>query len=293
MYMYMRFPGGKYKAVTFSYDDGFRTDIRLAQTLDKYGLKGTFNINNGYISEDPEGKWMTADDIRTHILDKGHEVANHGHHHWSVCSHRPIEALRDMLRCRLELEEKFGGFIRGMATPDNGLNRFDNGSDIESFKALMRGLDLAYCRTSTLANTDFKLPQDFWFWAPTIRHADPNVKDCIAKFKALTESKQYISETHPRLFFLWGHSWEFKKYNNWELLEEICQELSGMEDTWYATNMEIYEYTQAYNSLVYSADSLRVYNPTRIDVWFFRDRVTYCVKAGETITLPPPAPVCK
>ena len=129
MYMYMRFPGGKYKAVTFSYDDGFRTDIRLAQTLDKYGLKGTFNINNGYISEDPEGKWMTADDIRTHILDKGHEVANHGHHHWSVCSHRPIEALRDMLRCRLELEEKFGGFIRGMATPDNGLDRFDNGSD--------------------------------------------------------------------------------------------------------------------------------------------------------------------
>lgn len=151
----------------------------------------------------------------------------------------------------------------------------------------------AYCRTSTLANTDFKLPQDFWFWAPTIRHADPNVKDCIAKFKALTESKQYISETHPRLFFLWGHSWEFKKFDNWELLEEICRELSGMEDTWYATNMEIYEYTQAYNSLVYSADSLRVYNPTRTDVWFFRDRVTYCVKAGETITLPPPAPVCK
>lgn len=51
--MYMRFPSGKYKAVTFSYDDGFCTDIRLAPTLDKYGLKGTFNINNGYISTDP------------------------------------------------------------------------------------------------------------------------------------------------------------------------------------------------------------------------------------------------
>lgn len=293
MYMYMRFPGGKYKAVTFSYDDGFRTDIRLAQTLDKYGLKGTFNINNGYISTDPEGKWMTAQDIQTHILDKGHEVANHGHEHWSVCSHRPIEAIRDMLRCRLELEEKFGGFIRGMATPDNGLGHFDNGSDMESFKSLLRGLDLAYCRTGTFANSEFKVPQDWYFWAPTARHADPKIMEYIQQFKALSEAKQYISDTYPRLFFLYGHSWEFKKYNNWELLEKICQELSGMEDTWYATNMEIYEYAQAYNSLVYSADSLRIYNPTRIDVWFFRDRVTYCVKAGETIILPPPAPVCK
>ena len=241
MYMYMRFPGGKYKAVTFSYDDGFRTDIRLAQTLDKYGMKGTFNINNGYISTDPEGKWMTAQDIQTHILDKGHEVANHGHEHWSVCSHRPIEAIRDMLRCRMELEEKFGGFIRGMATPDNGLGHFDNGSDMESFKALLRGLDLAYCRTGTFANLDFKVPQDWYFWAPSVRHADPNVMDHIAKFKALKEEKQYISDTYPRLFYLWGHSWEFKKYNNWELLEDICRELSGMEDTWYATNMEIYD----------------------------------------------------
>ena len=293
MYMYMRFPGGKFKAVTFSYDDGFRTDIRLAQTLDKYGLKGTFNINSGYISQDPEGKWMTAQDIQTHILDKGHEVANHGHHHWCVCSHRPLEGIQDMLKCRLELESLFGGFIRGMATPDNGLTHFDNGSDMDSFKAMLRGLDMAYCRTSPKGKQDYKLPRDWHLWGPTARHRDPKVLEYVAEFKALTEAKQYISDTYPRLFMLFGHSWEFKKFDEWELLETICQELSGMEDTWYATNMEIYEYTQAYNSLVYSADSLRVYNPTRTDVWFFRDRITYCVKAGETITLPAPAPVCK
>lgn len=293
MYMYMRFPGGKYKAVTFSYDDGFRTDIRLAQTLDKYGLKGTFNINSGYISQDPEGKWMTADDIRTHILGKGHEVANHGYQHWSLCSHRPLEGIRDLLRCRMELESLFGGFVRGLAFPDNGVSRFDNGSDLESLKSYLRSLDIVYARSGETANRSYKLPSDWLLWGPTTRHADPKVMEYIAEFKALQEAKQYISETHPRVFFLWGHSWEFKKFNNWELLEEICQQLSGMEDTWYATNMEIYEYTQAYNSLVYSADSLRVHNPTRTDVWFFRDRVTYCVKAGETIILPEPAPVCK
>ena len=32
------------------------------------------------------------------------------------------------------------------------------------------------------------------------------------------------------------------------------------EDIWYATNMEIYEYTKAYESLVYSADVTNRYN---------------------------------
>ena len=37
---------GKLKAVTFSYDDGVTQDIRFIEMLDRYGLKGTFNINS-------------------------------------------------------------------------------------------------------------------------------------------------------------------------------------------------------------------------------------------------------
>ena len=47
--------------------------------------------------------------------------------------------------------------------------------------------------------------------------------------------------------------------------------------------MEIYEYVNAYNSLVFSADSTIVYNPTRYDVWFYADGTLYKVSAGETI----------
>ena len=43
----MRFPGGLAKALTFSYDDGVEQDIRLVEILDKYGMKGTFNLNSG------------------------------------------------------------------------------------------------------------------------------------------------------------------------------------------------------------------------------------------------------
>ena len=36
---------GKMKALTFSYDDGNMADGRLIEILDRYGMKGTFNIN--------------------------------------------------------------------------------------------------------------------------------------------------------------------------------------------------------------------------------------------------------
>jgi hypothetical protein len=42
---FMRYPGGKAKAVTFSYDDGVIQDIRLAEIFDKYNMKATFNFN--------------------------------------------------------------------------------------------------------------------------------------------------------------------------------------------------------------------------------------------------------
>lgn len=51
-YRLMRFPGGKAKAVTFSYDDGDRGDLRLLETINKYGIKCTFNINSGFVAKE-------------------------------------------------------------------------------------------------------------------------------------------------------------------------------------------------------------------------------------------------
>ena len=49
---FMRFPNFRRNALTLSYDDGFIYDEKLIRIMDKYGLKGTFNINSGLFSED-------------------------------------------------------------------------------------------------------------------------------------------------------------------------------------------------------------------------------------------------
>lgn len=51
--LFMRFPGGRTKSLTLSYDDGVQQDIRLVDILNKHGLKGTFNLNSGLYA--PEG----------------------------------------------------------------------------------------------------------------------------------------------------------------------------------------------------------------------------------------------
>ena len=35
------------KAITFSYDDGVTTDLKLLEIFNKYGMKCTFNLNYG------------------------------------------------------------------------------------------------------------------------------------------------------------------------------------------------------------------------------------------------------
>ncbi len=283
-YKFLRFPNGLRKAVTFSYDDGCRSDIRLADTLNKYGIKCTFNINNGFIPE-KDGEWhLTEQEIRENIINAGHEIAVHGEEHRALGKLRAIDGISDVLNCRLGLEKRFGMIIRGMAYPDSGITAFANGADYENIKRYLKDLDIVYSRTLGADNDGFELPTDWLAWVPTAHHVNPNVLDYIEKFNAI-EDKGYGASLTPKLLYLWGHSFEYENNDNWDLLEKICERLSGREDVWYATNIEIYDYVTAYDRLVYSADGATVYNPTLIDVWISVDSVVKCVKSGETVKL--------
>ena len=46
MNIFLRFPEGKDKALTLSYDDGVWADKRFIETINRGGLKCTFNINS-------------------------------------------------------------------------------------------------------------------------------------------------------------------------------------------------------------------------------------------------------
>lgn len=279
--VFMRYPGGKAKAVTFSYDDGIVQDKRLAEVFDKYGMKGTFNFNCTFLRDN-----YSKEQLKEYFLSKGHEIAVHGANHRANGNMRAIEGIRDVLDCRLELEEKCDQIIRGMAYPDTGINLMGNFGDYAQIKNYLTELDIAYARTLGSDNDNFMLPQDFHAWMPTAHHTNPKIMEYIDKFLALDISENtYHARRVPRLLYIWGHSYEFDTNNNWELIEEICKKLAHNDQIWYATNIEIYDYVQAYKSLIYSANGSKVYNPTLYTIWVDVDTKLYEIKSGETVCI--------
>ena len=95
----------------------------------------------------------------------------------------------------------------------------------------------------------------------------------------------------PRMFYLWGHTAEFRNDNNWEVIENFLKFMNEhKEQIWFATNIEICEYHKAYQALEYSVspETRMIYNPTAKEIWlargnWYRSDEVISVKPGETI----------
>lgn len=276
--VFLRYPGGKSKALTFSYDDGCPTDVRLADIFFDRGMKATFNFTNN--------SKFTKEEIKENFLSKGHEIAVHGAYHRAPGNIRPIEGIIDVLDCRLKLEETTDLIIRGMAYPDTGITAFGNFGSYEAVKQYLKELDIAYARTLGGDNNLFLIPSDFYAWMPTAHHKNPKIFDYADEFINLDLSvKTYHARRYPRLFYIWGHSYEFDNDNNWQRIADICDKFKDNDDIWFATNIEIYDYITAYKSLHYSANGHKIYNPTLINLWIDVDGALFEIKSGETIII--------
>ena len=273
--IFMRFPEGKKKVLTLSYDDGIEQDIRLIEIMQKHGLKGTFNINSGwYVPEGtvyPEGhisRRMSRQQATDLYKDSGMEVAVHGFSH-PVLDKLPMNlCLYDIVQDRINLEEQFDTIIRGMAYPYGTYN--------DEVIACLKCAGIAYSRT-VVSTEDFRFPVDWLRLDPTCHHDNPRLMELAKKFV------EKDTNTDPWMFYLWGHSYEFDMKDNWSAIEEFAEYVGGREDIWYATNIEIFDYVEAYQGLKYSMDGCRVYNPTALSLWFEKDGKLYCVKSGEQI----------
>ena len=265
MIQYHIFPGGKRRIVTFSYDDGSQKDERLVALFNKYGVKGTFHLNGiNYTDISPD------EEERLRKLYEGHEVACHTlRHGWP--SRMPLQSvITETFEDRKILERIFGYPIIGMSYP--------SGSYDEASIGAMKACGIVYSRT-TIANMNFKIPDDFMMWHPTCHHK--NALELVDKFLDNISSIW----THP-MFYIWGHSHDIRDEAGWEYMEELLSKLSRNGQIWYATNIEIYNYMKAQERLVISADETIFYNPSDITVWVEKDRKDIIeIPAGKTITI--------
>ncbi len=276
MRLFMRFPGGKTKTLTFSYDDNVIEDIRLIELFRKHGLKGTFNINTGLYSpregfaESASHTRLTRQQAIALYKDSGFEVASHGVTHPFMTQIPAKAATADVMLDIVSIEKDYGTFVRGYAYPYGAYN--------EEVKNILKNCGIVYARTVNSSH-GFDLPTDWLELRPTCHHDDEKVFELADRFN--------FTEVHraPLMFYIWGHGYEFKMNNNWDRIEKISEMLSGRDDTWYATNIEIYDYIDAYKRLIFDSGLTKVYNPTVTDIWFELDDRIFKVSAGETLAM--------
>ncbi len=253
----MTWPDFKFKALTLSYDDGVTTDVRFIELINKHGLKSTFYINSMIYGKGgetfPKGQFgrLSRDEATALYKDSGHEIALHTLHHKLLTDLSNEEVRTEILEDKRNLERQFGCIVRGMAYPMGGFS--------EEIERIAKSCGLDYARGSN-SSCNYHIPQKWITLTPTCYHSHP-------RFKELYEAFIEKTSRWAELFFLRGHSYEFEKADNWELIEEFCEKIGDRSDIWYATNGEVFDYVTAFNALQYSANVDRIHNPSSIPVY--------------------------
>lgn len=262
MKIYLRFLGFLKKALTLSYDDGVDTDIKMIDILNRHGIKATFNLNTGLFSEIPRPDGythyfyhLTKSQALELYTSSGHELAVHTLTHPFLETLSPEEIAHEITEDRKNIEEMFGGVVRGMAYP---FGTYD-----DRVVEIAKSCGIAYSRT-TISTGCFDIPCDWLRLPATCHHNDPRLNELTDRFISSDGEA-------PSLFYLWGHTYEFRWNNNWEIIESFAAKIGGRNDIWYATNIEICDYVEAFRALRFSADGTKVYNPSACDVCFTAD----------------------
>ena len=222
---------GKKKAITFSFDDGTIQDVRLIEILNKYGLKGTFNINSsllglpGVVAGNIDHTKVDASKVKD--IYAGHEVAVHTLSHPKLTTLNEETIIRQVEEDRLVLSKLCGYEVVGMAYPCGGENNDDRVAEI-----IKKNTGVKYARTIT-STGNFDKQENLFRFNPSVYYVEENFEEIVDKFLALETDE-------PQLLYIWGHSFELDIGSlTWENFDRICKKMSGKEDIFYATNKEV------------------------------------------------------
>ncbi len=227
---------GKKKALTFSFDDGVKQDVRLIEILDKYGLKGTFNLNSARLgivhSAIINGRENRRDVVEVENVRetyKNHEVAAHTLAHPNLTTLTENAIVWQVEEDRQILERLTGRRVRGMAYPCGGVNNDDRVAE-----TLRRHTKIEFARTID-STGNFELQDNLLRFCPTVYFAE------VDKLFLLAEEFLALDLDKPRLFYVWGHAFELDDGSGitWKQFEEFCRLIANRNEIFYGTNSEI------------------------------------------------------
>ena len=241
------------KYFTVSFDDGTEQDIRVIALMEKYGIRGTFNLSSGLFGQRNEGIFRVARETLEdgskrqikvkydhNILPLGRakelysrdfiEIAGHGAHHMHQ-ARLTGNKLKDEIAGDAErLADIFGREIRGHIFPFGKYN--------EECLNVMVDAGLIYGRlaTSGAPDADFTFKAEHGIIHPTCRMTDAFAIPLLKRFINTPCSDEDM------VFYFWGHSYELDYGTSCgrdAYLEELFKTAATSEEIKFVTNGEL------------------------------------------------------
>lgn len=241
---------------TCSFDDGDVADLKLAELLSKYNLKGTFYIPQ---TCDLVSKSLSAQQIRQ--LSNLVEIGGHTMSHQILTRVTYERSRTEIIDCKNWLENTTGKTVYTFCPPTGRFSERHVSFQKEAGFTSMRTVEmLCYSVQSKKLDEFVVLPTTIQVY----NHARPSYLKNILKRGKLDRSielfkmyrpewqemaKNYIAHINESFlnknincyFHLWGHSWEIEKYSLWNSLEMFFKEIRRMENLVPCTNSELAE----------------------------------------------------
>ncbi len=242
-------PGGKWKALIMSYDDGPAADTQMVNLFNKNSIVGTFNLATVFL-DTPD--FLESSKIAS--LFSGHEVANHSVHHPYLAQQTIAGITSEIEECNDVLSGLMDYNIHGMAYPFGGIGTYDY-----RVMDIAKNQGIRYART-TNDSYSLEIPTDFpdglMQWSPTVN--DWDAENFSDQLLAWDQEKMALA-------YIWGHS-HFLDETGWTRLTTFCETVGNRNDIWYAKNIEVADYLLAISNLIYEDNKVR--NPSAdIAIW--------------------------
>jgi peptidoglycan/xylan/chitin deacetylase (PgdA/CDA1 family) len=215
------------KSVTFSFDDGVREDVPFVELLNKYGLKGTFNLNSGLADEKYRWVYKGSDVIhlnKSDLLDlyKGHEVAAHSLTHPFLEKLDEKKIYEQIYQDKCNLEDWYGEEVVGMAYP---FGTYD-----DRVLEVLKRCGIKYARTIK-TTPEFTPQSDLLQFKTSCCFTSPDLNSIIDRFLA-SESEQ------KQVLYIWGHTYQLGVDMSWADFEEVCKRLASVKGLVFETNKD-------------------------------------------------------
>lgn len=231
--------------VITSWDDGHPLDLRIADLLNKYELKGTFFIP----SKNREGrKVLNISDLRD--LDKSFEIGGHTLTHQYLTGVNYNIAEEEIVKGKSDIENKLGHSIVGFSYPGGKYN--------DSIIQIVKSAGYSYARTTEISRDEigdnpWKIPTSIQLYPhkPLIFIKNfikyPNIKKLPIVLGRFNEknywkfAEKIIMESMKKnkTFHLWGHSWEINDNSLWSNLEDLLNIISSVATKKYSIGESI------------------------------------------------------